>query len=283
MWELSFHVSKHRILFECGHYFVQDLNWNISSNDDSHVLTCKYCQYQVIQPHAFGQYEQLDNSMHSHTCTTCKHVENNYHNLTYHQLSSAWHTVVCTDCGYTVNETHTVSEYSGVDDQSHSGVCIHCEEAILLSHNYEPYNSCYEKCSECGYIIQVKEHDYTHRYESMTNIVKHYAYCECGAVTVEDHTFSTTGTVDICAFCKLEKDHVHEYTYVSCLDQRTHRKICSCGVSSIEACFGMTSPGSTTCCMMCGQTMNGGAIQPWSKEDELVPLDDENNPEEETE
>ena len=114
--------------------------------------------------------------------------------------------------------------------------------SILIEHNYEPYNSCYERCRKCGYTIQSQAHDYTHRYESMSNTATHYAYCECGEATVEDHTFATSGALDICSFCKLEKDHIHEYTYISCHDQRTHRKMCLCGVSSIEACFGMSCP-----------------------------------------
>lgn len=172
-----------------------------------------------------------------------------------------------------------------VDNDSHItgpyySECV--DVSIQLDHNYELYNYCYEKCSECGYTVQAKEHDFTCSYESM-NAETHYAYCECGAGTVDAHTFSTLGVLDICIYCKLEKDHVHQYTYISCMDEHTHRKICSCGISVIEPCFGITAPDLSTCCIKCGQTMNGGAIRPWSKDDEIVPLDDENNDKGETE
>ena len=173
-------------------------------------------------------------------------------------MSSAWHTVVCTDCGYTVNETHTVSEYSGVDDQSHSGVCIHCEEAILLSHNYEPYNSCYEKCSECGYIIQVKEHDYTYRYESMNNVATHYAYCECGDYSSSTHTYEEYNSCyEKCSECGYKNQIAeHDYTYEYLPnpdDTETHFAYCECGKKSFTPQDHSFVPGALAdTCEFCG-------------------------------
>ena len=220
---------------------------------DSCYEKCKICEYKrLINPHNFSNYVEDSYIQHRAYCT-CGDYELQMHQHNY--------------------------EYIAVDDEDHNRYCI-CGHYITSAHDYETYNSCYEKCRTCEHIIQTQEHDYTYGYESM-NTETHYAYCECGAGRVDGHTFYASGELDVCIYCKLEKNHVHQYTYISCMDGNTHRKICSCGISVIEPCFGVAAPDSAICCIKCGQTMNGGAIKPWSKEDETVPLDDENNDEEE--
>lgn len=71
----------------------------------------------------------------------------------------------------------------------------------------------------------------------------------------EKHTYITYNSSQvICTVC--DYVHAHMYTYRSCGDGSNHRKICPCGLSSVEACFGITSGGVTTC-KKCGQKITG--------------------------
>ena len=202
------------------------------------------CYFSCHPEHECIYYKEYNEEYHTYACD-CNLAEDSLleHNWIYEDSNFGLHSIYCGDCGYSAEGQYHTYEYTCVDEIFDKGGCIYCgAQTYQQTHDFEEYNHCYERCSKCGYTIQSQAHDYTHRYESMSNTATHYAYCECGEATVEDHTFATSGALDICSFCKLEKDHIHEYTYISCHDQRTHRKMCLCGVSSIEACFGMSCP-----------------------------------------
>ena len=173
----------------------------------------------------------------------------------------------CTKCGHTVQvKPHDYFyNYSAFDETTHYAYC-ECGDYVSIAHNYEPYDSCYEKCVDCGQKKQIADHDFTYRYSS-NDANTHYAYCECGLSIMAQHSFTISGMLEKCTYCNLEKNHVHSYTYTSCKDGRTHRRSCRCGVSTYEQCFGIATSGEFTKCSKCGQFLTGG-ITPFFRKEE---------------
>ena len=163
---------------------------------------------------------------------------------------------------------------TNVDSDGATSHTYTCDgETYTEPHEFEAYNSCYEKCRMCDYKRQVRNHDYTYSY-SPAGEEMHYASCECGAQIQTEHVFTPSGSMDICMLCFLSKAHIHSYTYTPAIMGRSHRKTCSCGDSTIEMCIGTTFPGSTSNCIKCGQVLNGGAITPL-RDDENEDIYDE--------
>ena len=207
------------------------------------------------------------------------------HNYRYEETDGTYHSYICEDCGRIENCEHNLGCVD-VDDEKRYYACFECEYAYSVAHNYIPYNSCYEKCSECGYKNQIAEHDYTYTYlPNPDDTETHFAYCECGKklMTPQEHSFVPSALADTCEFCGINRDHEHSYTYTPCGDGETHRKSCTCGYTQYQQCFGMTMPGQLSRCSMCGQRLNGGLILPLGEEDAVLPSNKEDDPEEETE
>ena len=238
-----FLISAMAINFEIEH----TCSYNYIGDDNK---TYCYCDDSNFLEHECRHYKEYDDDYHQYLCGCSEELFE--HNYVCGYPTLRYHYLYCVDCGYrSGTETHNY-EYTNYNDNEH----------ILT-------------CADCGHQIS-EAHDYTHGYESV-GAYKHRGYCECGAYEEFDHEFTSSGTLDVCRYCKLEKDHVHEYVYLSSKDGRTHRKLCSCGVSVLEMCFGTAMPGAQATCINCGQILNGGSIIPWGISDDALPFNKEDD------
>lgn len=146
--------------------------------------------------------------------------------------------------------------YSSINDSFHTITCNN--EMITESHDYSELNCCYDKCLLCNHIKQISSHDYTFRYSKLDS-ENHYAYCECGTYSVEEHIFEETATSKVCIDCGYREyiNHEHFFKYTSCGDGMYHYKSCFCGQSTREACIGFTQIDGTANCSKCGQLIGG--------------------------
>ena len=145
-------------------------------------------------------------------------------------------------------------------------------------HTFEPYNCCYEKCSVCGYKHQIATHNYIDKFLSIDSLT-HRAYCKCGAVKTENHSFDEIDGMNICSSCgfSISAEHEHSYYYVPAIRGVSHYKKCSCGVEILQYCFGASIFGEDAYCATCGQLMNKGSglLMTTAEEDALIPKKDE--------
>ena len=182
-------------------------------------------------------------------------------------------------CGETLNIQIAIAAYQDDGNSYTTGPYYSERENLSLqfNHNYEPYNSCYEKCSYCNNKHQIASHDYTNDYEYY-NTTQHTSYCACGAFVLRNHTYQiiTEGQLklDACIYCVGERNHEHSYTYTPCNDGKTHHTSCGCGISNYEQCFGIAGDGNTgwVRCLKCNQRLSGNIIIPLEDDD-----DDEND------
>lgn len=257
-----------------AHYGWYDdtVHINIDTDEFDLLVSAMAINFNVEHSHAYNYKDSLGKTYCS--CYFPVHPEHVHSYTSYDSLSHKY------SCGCVASYPASIGHnfnYSDIDVNSHSKSCLDCGYLSTEAHNYQPYKTCYEKCSDCDYIHQIKDHDYTHRYESIDN-GSHYSYCECGSRTTSSHSFTTSGALDICTSCKLEKNHVHSYSYLSCRDGATHRATCRCGSSSIEQCFGMVESGNLRRCTKCNQILKGGSIVPFGEnedDDVLFFKDDE--------
>ena len=197
-------------------------------------------------------YEQVDTNTHKYICHTCDEETTLEHNFEYTSNGDTGHTKACVECGYYETSNH-VLRYESQNNLYHNEYCRYCDyKRLLVSHNY------------------------TNRYEYYDS-ENHYGYCLCGVKILQKHSFSTSGNLDICTYCKIEKDHVHSYTYRPAIKGKTHIKECRCGEKNTEACFGAAIFGEPAYCGRCGEEMKFGGIGILSNENEdaLLPNDDE--------
>ena len=239
VFETPYHCDSYICLIDPRQsYYISYNEENSNSAHISNVQVNKELEQNI--PYLIVCYVDFTSYVHEYTELICTNI------------TESNHTYCCTDCGYSITSEHNLS-YRNVSNSQH-----------------EKY------CTDCEYIFQIQAHDYTHGYESV-GAYKHRGYCECGAYEEFDHEFTSSGVLDVCRYCKLEKDHMHEYVYLSSKDGRTHRKLCSCGVSVLELCFGNAMPGAQATCINCGQILNGGSITPWSISDDALPFNKEDD------
>ena len=226
---------------------------------------------------------------------------------TFSEVTATHHTYSCD--GDTYTEAHEFEAYNSCYEKcrmcdykrqiknhdytyrySYSSSSVHrayceCNEYIELNHNFKAYLPCSEKCADCGYKNVIGEHDYTYEYDYYS-ATQHQAYCECGASELNDHVYEieTEGQLklDVCIYCKLERNHEHSYTYTSCKDGKTHYVYCWCGVSKYEQCFGMVGDGDLGLvrCSKCNQRLSGNIISPLNEDEDGFMIFKKDNSEE---
>ena len=167
--------------------------------------------------------------------------------------------------------------YESINNQTHSVSCF-CGYTSTEAHDYETYNFCYEKCSDCGNVRQAKEHSYTYRYEKIDTI-SHYSYCECGKQRNDLHNFKLVGMMNVCenCNCRVNAEHVHSYTYTPRNDGKNHIKECSCGIFVMEQCLGEMSLGGQSLCSKCGQVVRSGIGILSDEDDDALPFNKEDD------
>ena len=198
--------------------------------------------------------------------------KNNIVATAYTLTSSEWEQLLSNAeyvCGETLDIQIAIAAYQDDGNSYITGPYYSDRENVSLqfNHNYEPYNSCYEKCSYCNNKNQISEHNYTHNH-IYANTTYHRSYCECGASKLNNHIYEIhiegQLKLDVCVDCRIERNHVHEYTYTPCGDGKTHHTFCGCGISQYEQCFGMVGDGNTGLvrCLKCNQKLIGNIILP---------------------
>ena len=223
----------------------------LDSNFSTGPYYSEYLEMSVKTEHNIV-YEQVDTNTHKYICHTCDEETTLEHNFEYTSNGDTGHTKACVECGYYETSNH-VLRYESQNNLYHNEYCRYCDyKRLLVSHNY------------------------TNRYEYYDS-ENHYGYCLCGVKILQKHSFSTSGNLDICTYCKIEKDHVHSYTYRPAIKGKTHIKECRCGEKNTEACFGAAIFGEPAYCGRCGEEMKFGGIGILSNENEdaLLPNDDE--------
>ena len=145
--------------------------------------------------------------------------------------------------------------FSEKTDTHHTYSCD--GDTYTEAHEFETHNYCYEKCRICDYVVQVREHDYTHCY-SFSNASEHYAHCECGDRITESHNYeSYLPCSEKCVKCG-DKNQIadHDFTYrYSSNDANTHYAYCECGLS-IMAQHSFTISGMLEKCTHCNLEKN---------------------------
>ena len=267
-YEIAAYQNAIPILHDSG----EDYQAELYSNGDTYH-TYYFNGKTYTEEHDYEEYQHRYRK-----CRVCEYIDYNTNNLEYQEISNTLHSCECTVCGHIFYEEHTI-KYTIISNENHSKNCIYCGYTLTEVHNYQAYNSCYEKCADCGHKNQIAEHDFTYGYETNPNDVNntHYAYCECGLRISQEHSFSSSGELDICTYCHLEKNHIHSYTYRPAIKGKTHIKECRCGEKNTEACFGAAIFGEPAYCGRCGEEMKFGGIGILSNENEdaLLPNDDE--------
>ncbi len=129
----------------------------ISNSDKTHSGTCIDCGVTVTKLHT--TYDAV-----SGTCTdceyTCLHPTSNGSNREWISSGATHHNGYCTICGHQVvyNQKHsfvdgkcsvcdyecqhTVSEWTTVEDATHSGSCDVCQAVVSKEHEYDENGSC---------------------------------------------------------------------------------------------------------------------------------------------
>ncbi len=107
------------------------------------------------------------------------------------------------------------------------------------AHEFEPFDSCYEKCRICDYKHQIRNHDYTYLCYYL-NSSTHRAYCECNEYIESNHNYEEyLPCSEKCADCGHknvigEHDYTFEYKYDP-YNTDVHYGYCECGMKSLNA------------------------------------------------
>ena len=199
--------------------------------------------------------------------------DSGYYETTF-DTTDTHHTFNCDGDTYTEEHDYV---YESINNQTHSVSCF-CGYTSTEAHDYETYNFCYEKCSDCGNVRQAKEHSYTYRYEEIDTI-SHYSYCECGKQRNDLHNFKLVGMMNVCenCNCRVNAEHVHSYTYTPRNDGKNHIKECSCGIFVMEQCLGEMSLGGQSLCSKCGQVVRSGIGILSDEDDDALPFNKEDD------
>ena len=247
-----------------------------TTGEETHTATCA-CGYTITENHSL-EYENLDESdYHREYCTVCTYNETVSHDYKCYGTIGEFHCEMCLECGYHHMGLVNIP-YTSVDANNHSKECPDCGYTSTEAHDYETYNFCYEKCSDCGNVRQAKEHSYTYRYEEIDTI-SHYSYCECGKQRNDLHNFKLVGMMNVCenCNCRVNAEHVHSYTYTPRNDGKNHIKECSCGIFVMEQCLGEMSLGGQSLCSKCGQVVRSGIGILSDEDDDALPFNKEDD------
>ena len=253
---------------------VEGYRYDESADESVEKSGPYYSKFYPITIEHIYQYERTNSTVHTRICSICGEAVLFDHNYTCAGTIGDIHTEVCTECGIGHGGL-TNFEFTSIDANSHSVSCPDCdwllenEEHNFRLRNYDSTH--HEKyCVDCGYSYLV-QHSYTDEYEYW-NTDKHKAYCACGAFILGAHFYQVKEEgellLDVCMFCKVEKNHVHDYVYTSCKDGKTHHTSCRCGISKYEQCFGIAIQGELRRCNKCNQVLSGGLIVPWGDDGE---------------
>ena len=235
IYKPSSDTDYHVLVCECG---VEGDYWNREEHDFSEGNVCSKCgaekhehswvydgyrtpYYHMARCESCGKSDSQDHDGEGITpCSICGYYEHEhqwgavvYTNVNYHELE-------CSICQMTDTFSHVYEEsdtncdvcgaekhvhtpvWNAILDYWHSGYCSSCDSGIDGPHEYDD-----GVCTVCG----AMNHDHTYIvYENDEDDVNcHYAYCECGVRSSEQHDFSES---DVCSKCHAHK-HVHDYQY----------------------------------------------------------------------
>lgn len=170
----SSHSLEHKILFECGHFFIQESNWSMVSDEIGHIFTCRYCLYQIIESHSCYDYD-CSNIMHSGVCTSCGYVFMENHTFEHRLKDNVYHLDVCVECGYERDFYHSF-EYAYTNESTHTRTCSICGYTNVTNHYfvYRSVSANYHvlTCMYCGTTTGDNEH------HSWTTYSPQYVRCQ---------------------------------------------------------------------------------------------------------
>ena len=202
-------------------------------NAQKHALSCEKC----------GTGIEADHTYENEVCTVCGYADHE-HNLEATDADSYSHSLKCKTCGYKYAQAHNYTDGAcavcghtecthaekvfvniAPDENKHWVGCTGCPMAFSESHTMVD-----GVCTVCGYRNHI--HAYVYNHGRITNF-NHVVICDdCGAESVQPHTFGDNGK---CVLCGMSENHEHRYTFeAGTADETWHVRKCEdCGISEI--------------------------------------------------
>lgn len=214
-------THPHKEMYRCSDCGDQYYTGKTAERSDCTVCIQNSCS------HSFGSFAQVSDTQHSRTCSLCAKQETVQHvwnagttqqAATCGQPGSKLKT--CLECGlealHTVAATgkHAYSEWSMVDDTSHSRTCSTCDMEETLAHDRgdnwqtDPHQHWFA-CQTCLQQVGKADHTFGPECDSPCTV--------CGYVRPDGHQFAEqtddTSHWQSCKVCQLEKDReAHVFT-----------------------------------------------------------------------
>lgn len=193
--------THHKAHCICGAYEIKSHSFDMTGK-------CVDCGYICSHTYSNGVCTICDRAHSPHNFTYSYSQNDSYSHLAYcscgassvesHTYNSA---NTCTKCGYHMH-SYTYS-YSQNSNTKHRAYCI-CGASQLESHTFvqsvNELGDIYKGCTKCGY-YETTPHtcSYTSYYSHNSN-TQHKAHCQCGAYTLQAHTYNSSGVCTKCGY-----------------------------------------------------------------------------------
>lgn len=267
-WKTSGDSQHARTCAVCGTVSKENHDWNSGKvtkeatcqETGSRIRTCKVCAATKDEEikkaaHSFTEWESVDESTHTRSCTVCKKKETKSHAFDM-QHDETMHYAGCKNCGFTkdpeahipgpeatattdqvctvcervlqirIDHPHELQEGWLKDEQGHWNSCALCDQKCnFAEHIYE--DNCKTQCSVCA-AERIPPHDPDGAWQS--DAQGHWQLCGSCGVKVMEGTHNpgeaaTTYVPQTCTDCAYVLAPVlpHEH-FDGC-----HSHICPCG------------------------------------------------------
>ena len=301
-----------KVIETTAHDYVQNVTAPTCTAQGYVTNCCKNCndsyldQYTAALGHSFGEWEDMDTTMHYRICTRCATEETAAHGwdagvvtreATCQEEGICLYT--CLTCATTKEEsiekvtTHTYDGTWSSDASGHWHACTLCGARQNVSEHVssgEATEETDEICVACGYVIQAAlghEHDFGSDWIKDEN--GHWKACAgCGEVQqYAGHAFENACDAD-CAVCGYERAIEHQLNEQWKQDPNHHWRecgICGCVLEKVNHVPGAEATATEPqLCTVCGYelvpALGEEDVPPTSQPAQTEPVPGETTPDE---